>query len=52
MPVSRRAMPPEREPMDVEPMDVEPMNSEPMDRDQPQRRSQPTASEDDLDDPW
>ncbi len=62
MPVSRRAMPPEREPMDVEPMDVEPMDvepmnrepmgREPMEREQPQRRSRPTASDDDLDDPW
>ena len=52
MPVSRRAMPPEREPMDVEPMDVEPMDVEPMESELPQRRSRPTASEDDLDDPW
>ena len=57
MPVSRRAMPPEREPMDVEPMDVEPMDVEPMDvepmeSELPQRRSRPTASEDDLNDPW
>jgi hypothetical protein len=50
--VSRRAMPPQREPMDVEPMDVEAMDVEPMEREQPPHRSRPAAAEDDLDDPW